>query len=342
MAGGKKDDVSNKLDELINQYNKSNSGRDAKLAKQSDKRPLSEADRKRLIENGVPIDPELVKQVAGDESAPIVQKPVSNGKKDTVLKTSSGEIIDTKNISDALVQPGRSDDDIADDANDSPSRTLSDKYVRREGREIQRILKRARRKYGKERYNRLDPANYTSQKLYEAKRRKLYRRIAIAVAAIIGIAIVGLVIAFILYKRANPTLVYTVNVCSEQDVVDAIKNYRDGDVGPISTYLDGKIGQEGYSIDTKCAYISALEFKMNGIKSGVNYQLDRYQNTSDRDAVDQLIERYDGPSYDELRQDANSMDDSATNTTPSGGADGTLLQETVVIDEGALNGSTAL
>ena len=81
---------------------------------------------------------------------------------------------------------------------------------------------------------------------------------------------------------------------------------------------------------------------MNGIKSGVNYQLDRYQNTSDRDAVDQLIERYDGPSYDELRQDANSMDDSTTNTTPSGGADGTLLQETVVIDEGALNESTAL
>lgn len=336
MAGGKKDDVSNKLDELINQYNKSNSGRDVKLAKQSDKKPLSEADRKRLIENGVPIDPELVKQVAGDEPAPIVQKPVSNGKKDTVLKTSSGEIIDTKNISDAPVQPGRSDDDIADDTNDSPSRTLSDKYVRREGREIQRILKRARRKYGKERYNRLDPANYTSQKLYEAKRHKLYRRIAIAVAAIIGIAIVGLVIAFILYKRANPTLVYTVNVCSEQDVVDAIKNYHDGDVSSISTYLDGKIGQEGYSIDTKCAYISALEFKMNGIKSGVNYQLDRYQNTSDRDTVDQLIERYDGPSCDELRQGANNMDDSVTNTTPSGGADGTLLQETVVIDESAL------
>ena len=225
MAGGKKDDVSNKLDELINQYNRSNSGRDAKLAKQSDKKPLSEADRKRLIENGVPIDPELVKQVAGDESAPIVQKPVSHGKKDTVLKTSSGEIIDTKNISDTPVQSSRSDDDIVDDANDSPSRTLSDKYVRREGREIQRILKRARRKYGKERYNRLDPANYTSQKLYEVKRRKLYRRIAIAVAAIIGVAIVGLVIAFILYKRANPTLVYTVNVCSEQDVVDAIKNF---------------------------------------------------------------------------------------------------------------------
>lgn len=332
MAGGKKDDVSNKLDELINQYNRSNSGRDAKLAKQPDKKPLSEADRKRLIENGVPIDPELVKQVAGDEATPIVQKPVTDDKKDTVLKTSSGEIIDTKNISDAATpQLDQIGDDVADNAGAS-SRTLSDRYVRRESREIQRVLRRARRKYGDERYNRLDPANYTSQKLREVKRRRFCKRIIAVVIIIIDITIIGLMIASILHKQANPTLVYTINVCSEQDVIDAIKNYRDGNVSPISTYLDGKIGQEGYSTDTKCAYISALEFKMNGIKSGINYQLDRYQNTSDRNVVDQLIERYDGPSYDELRKDANSLEGDDANSSAS--EDGTILEENVVIDTG--------
>lgn len=326
MAGGGNDDISNKLNELINQYNRPNSGRGVKLTKQSDKKLLSEVNRRRLIENGIPINLELVKQVAGDESTPIAQKSVSNGEMDTVLKASSGEIIDTKNISDvATSQLDQISDDMADSASVS-SRTLSDRYVRRESREIQRVLRRARRKYGGERYNRLDPANYTSQKLREAKRRRFCKRIIAAVIIIVDITIIGLMIASILHKQASSTLVYTTNVCGEQDVIDAIKNYRDGDVSPISTYLDSKIGQEEYSIDTKCVYISALEFKMNGIKSGVNYQLDMYQNTSDRDAVDQLIERYNGPSYDELRQDVGSFGTDSDGIDPNVSESETILE----------------
>lgn len=174
---GDKGDVAKKLDELVNSYSaagrrENESERLRSLSQQKHENDLA-VDREKLIENGVPIDPELIKQVAGKDITPVTfgdKKPTK-----TKLRTSTGEVIDTKKSATETPKAGNGDaTKRSTDANTvfaGSDSTVSRRTEAEVQKEIDQVMRRAHRKYGGEKYNRLDPASYDARGVATRKLR---------------------------------------------------------------------------------------------------------------------------------------------------------------------------
>ena len=333
-------DATAKLQQLIEAYNQSgnreNEAERAKSLSQAKHESDLEADRQELLKNGVPIDPDLIAQATGgDRSSITIPKVVlddrdngqakSTDSRQSVLQSSSGETIRTDRV---VIGHTHEQTDQQVEIKPDDNRIYSQQTARSNQREIKKVLRRARRRYGGDSYNRLDPASYASGQAAIRKKQRSARRIRTAVAVVAVLIGAACGVGFLLYKQANPPLKYTVNYCTEQDVINAIQNYNNGDVQAITSYLAGKVGNEQYSQDAKCAYIGALEFALNGVESGIQYQQGRFDSSADKGSVDELITRYDGPTMDSLNNTANDKSGGdEEDDVPS--QDGTLLEESV-------------
>lgn len=179
-------------------------------------------------------------------------------------------------------------------------RTVTARSKKQDQAEIKRVLKLAKKKYGIKEYNRLDPASYTPEYSKKIERNARQRRVGIAIAGIVIIVSVAVVIVTIVWRMRNPKLVYEVNVCSENDVAKMVGAYHDGDVKSLNEYVAEITAKDGSASDGKCAYIVAMANAINGNSSGVRNQQAAINNTADQKNVDELIERNNYPTINEL------------------------------------------
>ena len=339
------------LEELINAYNHGGQDKNESERIRSEKierrKENLDVSREKLLKNGVPIDPDLVEEVTGgDRSNITIPKAELNQNRESdntsrgshaksvqqdstrstinIIHASSGEEI----ISDSRAVGQTKDSELVDDVNLVDDENISTRETKRRRREINKAINKARRKYGHDNYNRLDPNDYEPEKIVERKKMRTRTQLRRMIVVIIILIILAGVAGAIVCRVMNLPLNYVVNYCTEQDVIDAIQNYNNGDVQAITSYLADKVGDEQYSQDAKCAYIGALEFALNGVESGVQYQQGRFDSSTDKESVDELITRYGGPTMDSLNNTANDK---------SGGDEGddvpsqdrTLLEEPV-------------
>lgn len=179
-------------------------------------------------------------------------------------------------------------------------RTVTARSKKQDQAEIKRVLKLAKKKYGIKEYNRLDPASYTPEYSQKIERNARQRRIGIVVAGIVIIVSIAVVIVAIVWRMRNPKLVYEINVCSESDVAKMVDAYHDGDVESLNEYVAEMTTKDDSASDGKCAYIAAVANAVNGNSSGVRNQQVAISNTVDQKKIDELIERNNYPTINEL------------------------------------------
>lgn len=117
----------------------------------------------------------------------------------------------------------------------------------------------------------------------------------------------GFISYLIFFLTRSEIKKYRYNTCSETEVLEAAKYYKSSDKNKLSEINDNISDRPDYQIDAKCLYVSIMYSEKNSYKQLALDFINRYKESIDKDLVDSISEKNDGPSLPLLESNANKL-----------------------------------